>query len=912
MPKILSIVFSLLFVLGVQTLHATHNRAGEIIIEQIGNCTDLTIRATIITYTKTSSVAADRPDLTIHWGDGTSQTVVRSNGGGNGVPLENDIKYNEYVAIHTYPGRGTYKIFMTDPNRNGGILNVNFPASDNIQFHLQTSYTFLNCQFDGPNSTPILLQPPVDVGCIGKPFIHNPNAYDVDGDSLSYKLVVPFQDLGSPVPNYLWPNQVGPGPNNSYILNETTGDFTWTSPQVAGEYNIAMYIISWRNGVAIDSVLRDMQILIESCEDNRPPVIETEDFHCVVAGTTLSFPVSATDPDAGQLIKLTALGGPFEVGISPAQFSASPFFQSPPVNGQLTWQTTCEHISNQPYTIVFKAVDNYFDTTGLSTLRTVRIKVVGPPPEDLQAEPSSNHITLSWESPYVCEDAADDYFYTFSVWRRETSNPFQIDTCTPGLAGRGYTRIVANTRELVDGRYTYVDENVNRGRTYCYRVLATFAKYTDLNPPQPFNLVESLPSEEICQQLSREVPLILNVDVEGTDNANGSIFVRWSRPLAEDLDTLVNPGPYTYELYRANGIDGANFQPLGVSFTSLTFWEAVDTFYTDTNINTSDLGYSYKVEFYVNGESEPLEGVSMASSVFLSIESTDRRNNLSWDYNVPWDNYSFVIYRQNAALDWDSIGTSTEPFYADLGLWNGKEYCYYIEAEGTYGVDGIPTPLFNRSQENCGIPIDTIPPCPPILDVSNFCEEARNCTEADLVNTLTWFNPMSICEETDDVVTYNVYYAPVEGDDFEVVQTINFSGDTVYLHRPPIGIAGCYAVTAIDTFFNESAFSNIICVDNCPIYELPNTFTPNGDGSNDLFIPYPYCFVEQVDFKVFNRWGEQVWQTSDPDLNWNGQNRNGQNLPVGTYYYTCVVFEQRLTGIVPSAELRSGFIELIR
>jgi gliding motility-associated-like protein len=912
MPQRILCLLSLLLLLASQSLYATHNRAGEIIIEQIGSCTDLTIRATIITYTKTSAVAADRPSLTIHWGDGTSQEIQRSNGFGNGVPLENDIKYNEYVAVHTYPGRGTYKIFMTDPNRNGGILNVNFPASDNIQFHLQTTYTFLNCQFDGPNSTPILLQPPVDVGCIGQPFIHNPNAFDVDGDSLSYKLVVPFQDLNSPVPNYLWPNQVGPGANNSYILNEVTGDFIWSSPQVPGEYNIAMYIISWRNGAPIDSVLRDMQILIEACEDNRPPVIQTQNFHCVVAGTTLSFPVSANDPDNGQLVRLTALGGPFAVNVSPAQFSAPNTFQVPPINAQFTWQTTCEHISNQPYTVVFKAVDNYFDTTGLATLRTVRIKVVGPPPEDLQAEPSSENITLSWESPYTCENAEDDYFFTFSVWRRDNSNPFAVDTCTPGLAGRGYTRITANTRQLVNGRYTYVDNNVSRGRTYCYRVMATFAKYTDLNPPQPFNLVESLPSKEVCQQLSREVPLLLNVDVEETDPTTGAIFLRWNRPLAEDLDTIQNPGPYTYELHRADGINGTNFQPLGVSFTSPSFWQAIDTTYTDTLVNTIDRGYNYKVEFYVNGESQPLEGAAPASSVFLSIASTDRRNNLSWNYNVPWENYAFTIYRQDNDLNWEVIGTSNVPSYSDLGLWNGKEYCYYIETEGTYGVDGIPSPLFNRSQINCGIPIDTIPPCPPILDVSNFCEEARNCTEADLVNTLTWFNPMSICPETDDVVTYHIYYAPIEGAEFELVEVINFSGDTTYNHRPLMGIAGCYAVTALDTFFNESAFSNIVCVDNCPIYELPNTFTPNGDGFNDLFIPYPYCFVERVEFRVFNRWGEQVWETNDPDLNWNGTNRSGQNLPDGTYYYTCRIFEQRLTGIVPGSEIKSGFIELIR
>ncbi|MEL7021966.1 MAG: gliding motility-associated C-terminal domain-containing protein, partial [Bacteroidota bacterium] len=143
--------FLMLFLLScgmTSTLWATHNRAGEITIKQIGDCNDLTIEATVTTYTKQSSENADRDSLTVCWGDGTCEVVMRNNGpGNNGQSLGNDIKRNTYVAIHSYPGRGTYKISMTDPNRNAGILNVDFPNSDRIEFHIETVYTFLNPQF---------------------------------------------------------------------------------------------------------------------------------------------------------------------------------------------------------------------------------------------------------------------------------------------------------------------------------------------------------------------------------------------------------------------------------------------------------------------------------------------------------------------------------------------------------------------------------------------------------------------------------------------------------------------------------------------------------------------------------------------------------------------------------------------
>ena len=83
-------------------------------------------------------------------------------------------------------------------------------------------------------------------------------------------------------------------------------------------------------------------------------------------------------------------------------------------------------------------------------------------------------------------------------------------------------------------------------------------------------------------------------------------------------------------------------------------------------------------------------------------------------------------------------------------------------------------------------------------------------------------------------------------------------------------------------------------------------------GSNDLFRPFPFCFIANVEFKVFNRWGQVVYQTDDPNLNWDGTNLNGDDLAEGVYYYTCRVFERRLSGTVQTPEILSGWIELIR
>ena len=261
---------------------ATHNRAGEITYEQIG---DLTIRVTITTYTKTSSFQADRDSLQIFWGDGSSNQLRRANGEGDILP--NDIKRNFYIGEHTYPGRGAYKLSMTDPNRIANIINVNYPNSIQIPFHLETTLVLLGTQFQGYNSSAILLQPPIDYACVGQRFIHNPNAYDPDGDSLSYELIVPLESEGEEVPNYVFPELISAGTNNKLTLNPVTGELIWDAPQRTGDYNIAFKIHEYRQGRLLNSIIRDMQILVEDCK-NQPPEIEAIREICVIAGDTLS------------------------------------------------------------------------------------------------------------------------------------------------------------------------------------------------------------------------------------------------------------------------------------------------------------------------------------------------------------------------------------------------------------------------------------------------------------------------------------------------------------------------------------------------------------------------------------------------------------------------------------------------
>ena len=881
---------------------ATHNRAGEITYRQVA---DLTIEMTVTTYTKTSSSTADRDTLEIFWGDGTSGLVSRT----EELFLPNDVKVNKYVQTHTYPGRSTYTIFFEDPNRVANILNVSPPNSVEVPFFLSTTFTFLDSQFQGTNSSTVLLQPPLDIACVGQRFIHNPNAYDVDGDSLSYSLVTPLMSEDIPIDPYFLPNEISPGANNIISMNSVTGEFIWESPQIQGEYNIAIRIDEYRDGLLLNSIIRDMQILVRAC-NSTPPIIEVVDEICVVAGDSIDLEVRIDDLDINARVSLFASGGPFVQDTSSAQLLIPSGFLQVPFTARFTWNTTCEHISDQYYQVVFRAADNSFgDSTGLATLKVLRIKVVGPQPENLDGKSENSNIRLQWDQPYVCQDAKNEYFKGFSVWKREGSNTFPTDTCEAGMEGRGYQKIVFNTNNNDGNKYNYIDSNVEKGKTYCYRVLGEFARTS--NTGFPFNNVGSLPSYEICVQVSRDLPLITKASVDSTNSITGYVHVRWTKPISEDLDTIANFGPYRYDIQRSILGDN-NFTTVNTQ-TIPYFTSEIDTNYFDLNLNTVANQYTYRVQLKT-GNALSGYGVSAeASTIFCSATQGDQKVDLFWSAIDPWDNYQYDLYRIDDNNDTLLLSTFTgEDGYRDLMVENNRQYCYYIDALGSYGLNDIEDPLENRSQDICVTAIDNEPPCDQILNVSNVCDQSGGTTSLeDFINLLRWTNPLDQCEFPEDLMGYNIYYSPNLSDELELLLTVDNS-ELEIEHMPANGILGCYSVTALDSLGNESMFSNIVCVDNCPLYELPNVFTPNGDDANDILIPRINRFINRVEFKLFNEWGNLIFETEDPNINWDGNHEGGNEVPAGTYLYSCRVIENRVDGEQEQSKLLRGYINIIR
>ncbi|MEY3050811.1 MAG: hypothetical protein RLY31_596 [Bacteroidota bacterium] len=92
-----------------------------------------------------------------------------------------------------------------------------------------------------------------------------------------------------------------------------------------------------------------------------------------------------------------------------------------------------------------------------------------------------------------------------------------------------------------------------------------------------------------------------------------------------------------------------------------------------------------------------------------------------------------------------------------------------------------------------------------------------------------------------------------------------------------------YDVVVTDAGGCSSLFSVSLTVSNNPL-DMPNIFTPNNDGLNDVFQPVSRVPVDILEFKVWNRWGQLVYEGSGSDAGWDGR-QNEKPAPSDVYVY---------------------------
>jgi gliding motility-associated-like protein len=215
------------------------------------------------------------------------------------------------------------------------------------------------------NSSPQFSNIPISFVCIGQNFTYNHGAVDPDGDSLVYTLVDPLAYTSAtntiaPVnyqPGYSATNPITSSPALS--LDPLTGDIVMTPTQL--EVGVMSVLVEeYRNGILIGSVLRDMEIYVQPCNNTLPTatgINGTADHDTTICpGTQLCFDVFSNDVDPNQIVSMT-----WNQGIPNSTFTVSGF---PFPTGHFCWTPTAADISANPYTFTVTVVDNACPNNG--------------------------------------------------------------------------------------------------------------------------------------------------------------------------------------------------------------------------------------------------------------------------------------------------------------------------------------------------------------------------------------------------------------------------------------------------------------------------------------------------------------------------------------------------------------------
>ncbi len=910
----IALLFFLLF--GFRSF-ATHNRAGEITYKRIAPFSAIvggvtvpvfTYSITVILYTADGQLVADRCIDTLYFGDNQREVITRVNGPTNGcdcrffsnkpvgcgVLIINEpdykVKQNIYTTIHTYPGAGTYTIHTTDPNRNKDVKNMT--NSINQAFYVESLLIIDN--FTGANTSPQFSFPPIDKACLNVCYQHNPGAFDIDGDSLSYELTSSRTTGGQSVPGYFYPET---GAGGTYAIHPVTGLLTWCTPQFQAEYNVAFIVKEWRKNTSgsynlVGYVLRDMQVIVNVCPNNIPPLIAPQSPVCIEAGKSLSRELEISDVNSGQTVTLSGGGGAF-AGTSPLatlnpssglvlQNQGNRYFST------FSWQTSCDHLRSLPYYCTVKATDNgILGENKLVSFQTFEIRVVPPAVTGLTAVPQGNALRISW-NPAACNPASNKLI-SYTVYRKNDCSQVSFDPCgkgpDPGLTFDKIAVLSASVTSLTDN-----DNNKGLvvGQSYGYLVIA---EYEDG--------IRSLSGTQICAELRKDLPFLSHVDVLSTAASSGSIQVRWLAPSTKkgNLDTLAYKGPYQYRLYHKSSTE--------TNYTEVFSRQAarlndLPLNFIHGGINTESSAHHYEIRFL--SDTILLGASRKASALFATAVPGDRRIDLSWESSAPWKNYQFEIFRKDPDSSAYRLLTkvAASPYADTRSVVNGSTYCYYVRAYGQYSDTTIVRPLINHSQIVCAKAVDKIPPVRPLADISANCQSGfLEVSWADIRN------------ESDDAASYEVFYKPALSAEYMALAKFKVDQPRQFNSDNPSNFAGCYAVRATDVNGNVGALSADLCVDICPEFELPNVFSPNEDLANDEFKAVRVKQIKDIDLSVVDRWGHLVYHTTDPYFKWDGISQSSkQACSEGTYFYVCTVSEPRLRGAV--RRTIKGHVQLVR
>lgn len=271
----------------------------------------------------------------------------------------------------------------------------------------------------------------------------------------------------------------------------------------------------------------------------------------------------------------------------------------------------------------------------------------------------------------------------------------------------------------------------------------------------------------------------------------------------------------------------------------------------------------------------------------FTADTEDLENILAGDYNVVVTDDSGC----SQTLDLEVEGPETvtvEPMITDVECGNDTDGAISIILENTVGEPTITWEDADGNEIGKGTSVEG-------LGLGNYTAVIEDTNGCVYEFTFTVDGPAPITADFDISVYDNGFnISELDGDDGFISTVImggipeydiswtgpgGFNSDDLIIEDL---IAGSYTFTLVDSLGCQ--YDTTIVLTEPSELTLPNGFTPNNDGSNDFFEILGLQRHPENNLKVFNRWGNVVYEKENYDNTWFGQNTDGEELPEGTYF----------------------------
>ena len=265
--------------------------------------------------------------------------------------------------------------------------------------------------------------------------------------------------------------------------------------------------------------------------------------------------------------------------------------------------------------------------------------------------------------------------------------------------------------------------------------------------------------------------------------------------------------------------------------------------------------------------------------------------------------YSVVVTDANGALDEDTVWVQVYPSVGSVDLGGDLVICPGESVE----LDATLTGATGYSWNN-GLQIPSI----VVTEPGTYFVQVNSACETDLDSVVVFSGGVEVPDFISD-------YMECDLEELLIGPSLDSNVNFTWLHDPTQAFprrvfeTGTYPFEVTDDCgvrLFEVVVSEVNC--DCMVY-VPNSFTPNGDNINDAIAPVCECGFTQYDFRVYNRWGDLIFQSNNPNQFWVGSSDESVNFFAqdGVYNWVLNGVSRSINGELILHDLK-GSINLVR